>query len=56
MNEITKMIIPKQNLIDDLKNINSELKKWNQNPWLPTRYIKTLIESHLELYRKYEEK
>ena len=50
-----KVLIPKQDLIDDKKNIFEEAEKWNRNPWLPTKYIKALIESHLELYKKYEE-
>ena len=48
------LLIPKQDLIDDIKNINNELEKWNRNPWLPTKYIKSLIESHLILYKQYE--
>ena len=48
------LLIPKQDLIDDIKNINDELDRWNRNPWLPTKYIKTLVESHLSLYEKYE--
>ena len=48
------MIIPKQDLIDDIGNINKELERWNKNPWLPTKYIKTLVESHLKMYEKLE--
>ena len=48
------MIIPKRDLIDDIKNIKDELDRWNRNPWLPTKYIKILVESHLKMYEKLE--
>lgn len=48
------MIIPKQDLVDDIRNINDDLRRWNRNPWLPTKYIKTLVESHLNMYEKLE--
>ena len=47
-------LVPKEDLLDDLKGINEEMAKWNRNPWLPTKYIKTLVESHLELYKMVE--
>ena len=48
------MIISRQDLFEDLKNINDDLDKWNKNPWLPSIYIKALIVSHLEMYEKLE--
>ena len=48
------MIIPRQDLFEDIKNINDELDKWNKNPWLPSIYIKALIASHLDMYEKLE--
>ena len=48
-------MISKQELLDDLKNILDDAKKWNRNPWVPTKYIKALIESHLELYKTIKE-
>jgi len=48
-------MIEKQELLDDLKHIVDDGEKWNRNPWVPTKYIKALIESHLELYETLKE-
>ena len=45
-----KGLIPKNDLLEDLKNVNHELKKWHRTPLSPSRYLKSLIESHLKLY------
>ena len=49
-----KGLIPKNDLLEDLKNVNHELKKWHRIPLSPSRYLKSLIESHLKLYDLFE--